>query len=132
MEETGLYKKFLQAMKECKTFNQSGVHEYHKYRYSTIEDILSKVNESLTKYELISTIKSKLIQIKEVTTNKGTVEQFVIVETTITITDVATGQKLDIVALGNGTDTTKAQINAVKYGFILSFCSVAGSYEERR
>lgn len=128
MENNNIYKKFLEAMKECKAFSQSGYHEHYKYKYSTVEDILSKVNESLTKNGLISTIKSKLVEIKEVKTNKGNTEQFIIVETTITIYDSESGNHFDIVALGNGTDTTKAQINAVKYGFILSFCSITGTY----
>lgn len=120
-------KKFLKVMMECSRFNQSGVHEHYKYKYSTIEDVLGKMNEVLTKNGLISIIKSKLVDIKEVKTSKGSIEQMIIVEVTNTIMDIESTAKLEIVSLGSGTDCTKAQINGIKYGYILSCCSITGT-----
>ena len=93
-------KKFLRVMMECSRFNQSGKHEHFKYKYSTIEDVFSKMNEVLTKNGLVSNIKSKLLEIKEVKTSKGTIEQLVTVEVTNTISDIETDEKLEIVTLG--------------------------------
>lgn len=124
MEISNIYKKFHKVMYECNKFDQSG--SYNNYgKYSTIDDILKKMNVVLTKYGLISTINSKLVDIKDTKTSKGNPELMVIVEVTIRIRDIDDSkEQLEIVCLGSGTDPTKAQMNAIKYGYILSLCSI--------
>lgn len=121
--KNSLARKFRKVMMECSKFNQSGKHEHFGYKYSTISDILSKMNEVLTKYGIISTIHSKLVEIKEFKNAKGYTDLLVVVEIENILTDVETNETLSIISLGCGSDTTKAQVNAIKYGYVLSCCS---------
>ena len=52
MENTKIAKKLLAVMAECAYVAKTGLNSFHKYKYATAEDVLQKVNESLTKNKI--------------------------------------------------------------------------------
>ena len=59
-------------------------------KYATATNVLSLVNDSLTKHGIMSAVESNLIEMRDVTTAKGNTERLATVETVVTLTDEVT------------------------------------------
>ena len=130
-----LAKKMVEVMKECGHVTKNGSNDFHKYKYATAADVLSLVNDSLTKHGIMSAVESNLIDIRDVTTAKGNTERLASVETIVTLTDSDSGEQVKIKGLGSGQDAgdksiAKAQTMAIKYTFLLSFAISTGDDPE--
>ena len=130
-----LAKKLVEVMKDCGHVSKNGSNDFHKYKYATAADVLSLVNDSLTKHGIMSAVDSNLIEMREVTTAKGNSERLATVETVVTLTDSDSGEQVKIKGLGSGQDagdkaTMKAQTAAIKYAFLLSFAISTGDDPE--
>ncbi len=122
-------------MKDCGHVAKNGSNDFHKYKYATAADVLSLVNDSLTKHGIMSAVESNLIEIREVRTAKGNSENLATVETFVTLTDSDSGEQIKIKGLGSGQDAgdksvAKAQTMAIKYAFLLSFAISTGDDPE--
>ena len=120
-----LAKKLVEVMKDCGHVSKNGSNDFHKYKYATAADVLSLVNDSLTKHGIMSAVDSNLLEMREVTTAKGNSERLATVETVVTLTDSDSGEQVKIKGLGSGQDAgdksvMKAQTAAIKYAFLLS------------
>ena len=130
-----LAKKLVEVMKDCGHVAKNGSNDFHKYKYATAADVLSLVNDSLTKHGIMSAVDSNLIEMREVTTAKGNSERLATVETVVTLTDSDSGEQIKIKGLGSGQDAgdksvMKAQTAAIKYAFLLSFAISTGDDPE--
>lgn len=130
-----LAKKLVEVMKDCGHVAKNGSNDFHKYKYATAADVLSLVNDSLTKHGIMSAVESNLIEIREVRTAKGNSENLATVETFVTLTDSDSGEQIKIKGLGSGQDAgdksvAKAQTMAIKYAFLLSFAISTGDDPE--
>ena len=130
-----LAKKLVEVMKDCGHVAKNGSNDFHKYKYATAADVLSLVNDSLTKHGIMSAVESNLIEIREVRTAKGNGENLATVETFVTLTDSDSGEQIKIKGLGSGQDAgdksvAKAQTMAIKYAFLLSFAISTGDDPE--
>ena len=130
-----LAKKLVDVMKDCGHVSKNGSNDFHKYKYATAADVLSLVNDSLTKHGIMSAVESNLIEMREVTTAKGNSERLATVETVVTLTDSDSGEQIKIKGLGSGQDAgdksvMKAQTAAIKYAFLLSFAISTGDDPE--
>ncbi len=118
-------KKFVEVMCECSHVAKNGTNEYHRYKYATAADVLEKVNTSLTKHGLASVVTPNLLNMQQVTTAKGNVEQLATVEVVITLIDSESGETLTLKGLGSGQDSSdksiaKAQTMSIKYAYLNS------------
>ena len=130
-----LSKKLVEVMKDCGHVAKNGSNDFHKYKYATAADVLSIVNDSLTKHGVMSAVESNLIEIREVRTAKGNSENLATVKTFVTLTDSDSGEQIKIKGLGSGQDAgdksvAKAQTMAIKYAFLLSFAISTGDDPE--
>lgn len=118
-------KKFVEVMRDCSHVSKNGTNDFHKYKYATAADVLEKVNTSLTKHALASVVTPNLLNMQQVTTAKGNVEQLATVEVVITLIDAESGESLTLKGLGSGQDFSdksiaKAQTMAIKYAYLNS------------
>lgn len=118
-------KKFVEVMRDCSHVAKNGSNEFHKYKYATAADVLEKVNASLTKHGLASVVTPNILDSQQISTAKGTVENFVTVEVVVTLIDPDSGETLTIKGLGSGQDAgdkavAKAQTMAIKYAYLNS------------
>ena len=118
-------KKFVEVMRDCSHVSKNGTNDFHKYKYATAADVLEKVNASLTKHGLASVVTPNLLNMQQVTTAKGNVEQLATVEVVITLIDAESGESLTLKGLGSGQDSSdksvaKAQTMAIKYAYLNS------------
>ena len=130
-----LAKKLVEVMKDCGHVAKNGSNDFHKYKYATAADVLSLVNDSLTKHGIMSAVDSNFLEMREVTTAKGNSERLATVETIVTLTDSDSGESVKIKGLGSGQDagdqaTMKAQTAAIKYSYLLSFAISTGDDPE--
>ena len=118
-------KKFVEVMRECSHVAKNGTNDFHKYKYATAADVLEKVNASLTKHGLASVVTPNLLNMQQVTTAKGNVEQLATVEVSVTLIDAESGETLMLKGLGSGQDSgdksvAKAQTMGLKYCYLNS------------
>lgn len=118
-------KKFVEVMRDCSHVSKNGTNDFHKYKYATAADVLEKVNASLTKHGLASVVTPNLLNMQQVTTTKGNVEQLATVEVTVSLIDAESGESLTLKGLGSGQDSSdksiaKAQTMAIKYAYLNS------------
>ena len=118
-------KKFVEVMRNCSHVAKNGTNDFHKYKYATAADVLEKVNASLTKHGLTSVVTPNLLNMQQVTTAKGNVEQLATVEVVITLIDSESGETLTLKGLGSGQDPSdkavaKAQTMGIKYCYLNS------------
>lgn len=118
--------KLVQVMEECRAIPKNGTNSFHHYKYTTLADVMEKINIALVKQKLVSVVVPELIASMEVLTAKGTTEHLVTVKTNITLIDSESGQELHLCGLGSGQDSgdkavMKAQTAAIKYAYMLSF-----------
>ena len=103
-------KKFVEVMRECSHVAKNGTNEYHRYKYTTAADVLEKVNASLTKHEIASVVTPNLLNMQQVTTANGNVEQLATVEVVITLIDSESGETLTLKGLGSGQDSSDKSV----------------------
>ena len=118
-------KKLIEVMSECSHVVKNGTNEFHRYKYATAADVLEKVNGALTKHGLASVVTPNLLNVQEVTTAKGNIEQLATVEVIVMLIDADTGETLTLKGLGSGQDPSdkavaKAQTMAIKYAYLNS------------
>ncbi len=128
-------KKFVEVMKDCSHVAKNGTNSFHNYKYATATDVLEKVNSSLTKHGIASVVSPNLLNMQQVTTAKGNIEQLATVEVTVTLIDSDSGESLTLKGLGSGQDpsdkaTAKAQTMALKYTYLASLAIATGDDPE--
>lgn len=124
-ERTKIAKKLVLVMEECSHILKQGVNEYHKYTYATAEDVLSKVNSSLTKNRIVSIVIPYLQSLTDVQNLKGHTEHLATVQVKIELIDSESGESVKFVGIGSGQDVgdkavMKAQTAAIKYAYMMS------------
>lgn len=135
LENAKIAKKLVAVMAECAYITKNGVNDYHKYKYATAEDVLQKVNESLTKNKIACFVVPELLEFKDVLNLKGNTEHLATVKVTITLIDSDNGESVQFVGMGSGQDAgdkavMKAQTAATKYAYMLSLCIATGDDPE--
>lgn len=118
----GLAKKLAKVMAECAHIGKDGYNSYHKYAYATAAQVSEVVNAALVKNGIVTTSRSKIVEIREIDTGAGKKERLTTVETEITLHDVDSEETLMISGVGSGQDAgdkgaAKAQTMAVKYAW---------------
>ena len=126
-----LAKKFVEVMRECSHVVKTGTNDFHRYKYATANDVLEKVNASLTRHGIASIVTPALLNVQEVTTAKGNTERLATVEVTVTLIDSESGESFAIKGLGSGQDAgdkalAKAQTMALKYAYLASLAIATG------
>ena len=134
-ERTNIAKKLVLVMEECSHILKQGINEYHKYTYATAEDVLAKVNNSLTKNRIASIVIPCLQSLIDVQNLKGNVEHLATVQVKIELIDSDSGESAKFVGIGSGQDigdkaVMKAQTAAIKYAYIMSLCIATGDDPE--
>lgn len=135
MENAKIAKKLVAVMSECSHVAKNGINSFHNYKYATAEDVLQKVNESLTKNKLASIVCPTLESMVDVTNLKGNTEHLATVSVQVHIIDSDSGESVDLFGIGSGQDAgdkavMKAQTAAIKYAFMLSLCIATGDDPE--
>ena len=130
-----LAKKFVSVMQECSHVVKTGTNDFHRYKYATANDVLEKVNASLTKHGIASVVTPALLSVQEVTTAKGNTERLATVEVMVTLIDSESGESFAIKGLGSGQDAgdkalAKAQTMALKYCYMASLVIATGDDPE--
>ena len=130
-----LAKKFVEVMRDCSHVVKTGTNDFHRYKYATANDVLEKVNASLTRHGIASIVAPALLNVQEVTTAKGNTERLVTVEVTVTLIDSESGESFAIKGLGSGQDAgdkalAKAQTMALKYAYLASLAIATGDDPE--
>ena len=119
MENTKIAKKLLAVMAECAYVAKNGLNSFHKYKYATAEDVLQKVNESLTKNKIVSIATPVLQRFTDVTNLKGNTEHLATVGVDVQLIDSESGESVTISGVGSGQDAgdkavMKAQTAAIR------------------
>ena len=135
MENAKIAKKLVAVMNECSHVAKNGINSFHNYKYATAEDVLQKVNESLTKNKLASIVCPTLESMVDVTNLKGNTEHLATVSVQVHIIDSDSGESVDLFGIGSGQDAgdkavMKAQTAAIKYAFMRSLCIATGDDPE--
>ena len=130
-----LAKKFVEVMRDCSHVVKTGTNDFHRYKYATANDVLEKVNASLTKHGIASVVTPALLSVQEVTTAKGNTERLATVEVTVMLIDSESGESFSIKGLGSGQDAgdkalAKAQTMALKYCYMASLAIATGDDPE--
>ena len=130
-----LAKKFVEVMRECSYVSKNGSNDFHKYKYATSADVLSKVNTALTKHGIASVVSPQLLSVQEITTAKGNTERLATVEVSVMLIDSESGESFSIKGLGSGQDAgdksvAKAQTMALKYCYMASLAIATGDDPE--
>lgn len=135
MENAKIAKKLVAVMNDCSYVSKNGVNSFHHYKYATAEDVLQKVNESLTKNKLATVVQPSIASFSDVTNLKGNTEHLATVIVKISINDSESGETVDLYGIGSGQDAgdkavMKAQTAAIKYAYMMSLCIATGDDPE--
>lgn len=135
METKNIAKKLVKVMSECSHVIKNGQNDYHNYKYVTAEDVLQKVNASLTKHNIASIASPNLDSMVEVLNRNEKKEHLATVSIQVHLIDGDSGESVDLFGIGSGQDAgdkavMKAQTAAIKYAFMLSLCIATGDDPE--
>ena len=135
VENKNIAKKLVKVMSECSHIIKNGQNDYHNYKYATAEDVLQKVNASLTKYNIASVVSPTLDSMVEVLNRNEKKEHLATVSVQVHLIDSDSGESVDLFGIGSGQDAgdkavMKAQTAAIKYAFMLSLCIATGDDPE--
>ncbi|MFA5385523.1 MAG: ERF family protein [Eubacteriales bacterium] len=123
MENKNIAGKLVHVMQACSYVQKDAENKEQKYRYVSAAAVLEKINPALVANNLVSIPEFSLISEKEKSTARGGIWQLVTVQCKLMIIDADSGEVLNIVSLGTGTDpgdkaTSKAQTAALKYAWL--------------
>ena len=135
METKNIAKKLVKVMSECSHVIKNGQNDYHNYKYVTAEDVLQKVNASLTKHNIASIASPTLDSMVEVLNRNEKKEHLATVSIQVHLIDGDSGESVDLFGIGSGQDAgdkavMKAQTAAIKYAYLLSMCVATGDDPE--
>lgn len=135
LENKNIAKKLVKVMSECSRVIKNGQNDFHNYKYATAEDVLRKVNASLTKYNIASVVAPTLDSMVEVLNRNEKKEHLATVSVQVHLIDSDSGESVDLFGIGSGQDAgdkavMKAQTAAIKYAFMLSLCIATGDDPE--
>lgn len=135
MECKNIAKKLVKVMSECSHVIKNGQNDFHNYKYVTAEDILQKVNASLTKHNIASIVSPTLDSMVDVLNRNEKKEHLATVSVQVHLIDGDSGESVDLFGIGSGQDAgdksvMKAQTAAIKYAFMLSLCIATGDDPE--
>ena len=135
MECKNIAKKLVKVMSECSHVIKNGQNDFHNYKYVTAEDILHKVNASLTKHNIASIVSPTLDSMIDVLNRNEKKEHLATVSVQVHLIDGDSGESVDLFGIGSGQDAgdkavMKAQTAAIKYAFMLSLCIATGDDPE--
>ena len=135
VENKNIAKKLVKVMSECSHVIKNGQNDYHNYKYATAEDVLQKVNASLTKHNIASIVSPTLDSMVEVLNRNEKKEHLATVSVQVHLIDSDSGETVDLFGIGSGQDAgdkavMKAQTAAIKYAFMLSLCIATGDDPE--
>lgn len=121
-----LTSKLVKVMAEVKYVQKSGYNAFHKYNYATEADVLDKVRESLTKYNVF------IFQSVENVTKEG---ELTTASVKYTLVDGDTGESMSVMSAGSGADKSdkgvyKAITGASKYFLLKNFMVATGDDPE--
>lgn len=127
--------KLVKVMAECGYVPKNGSNEFHRYKYATAADVLEKINAALVKHGIAAAAKPELVDLRDVTNQKGHTEHLATVRTIVVLTDEESGESVEFVGLGSGQDTgdkavMKAQTASIKYAYMLSLAISTGDDPE--
>ena len=130
-----LAKKLIAVMKDCGYVMKKGENKYHGYTYATSADVLEKINTAFVQYGIASAAVPELLRLEDITTARGNREKLATVKMDIHLTDMESGETVQITGLGSGQDAgdkavMKAQTAAIKYAYLLSFAISTGDDPE--
>lgn len=105
---------------ECAYVQKDGRNDFHRYRYASAAAVLAKVNESMAKHGVCSTVDPEVLSESEVNGNRT-----VTVKVRLTLHDADSDQTLATAGIGCGQDkgdkaVMKAQTAAIKYAWMLA------------
>ena len=104
MENMKIAKKLVNVMEDCAHIVKNGLNSFHNYKYATAEDVLQKVNESLTKNKIVSIATPVLQRFTDVTNLKGNTEHLATVGVDVQLIDSESGESVTISGVGSGQD----------------------------
>lgn len=120
--------KLSKIMSACRYMAKDGRNDFQRYDYTTAASMFGKINEALTAQNLFTEVRSEIIESRDVTTQKGNAEKFVIMKVIICIHDADDlSQSVKFEGYGSGQDAgdkavMKAQTAALKYAYIGGLC----------
>jgi hypothetical protein len=135
LENKNIAKKLVKVMSECSHVIKNGQNDFHNYKYATAEDVLQKVNASLTKHNIASVVSPTLDSMVEVLNRNEKKEHLATISVQVHLIDGDSGESVDLFGIGSGQDAgdkavMKAQTAAIKYAFMLSLCIATGDDPE--
>lgn len=119
--------KLVAVMEACRFMPQDGYNTFQKYKYTTAAGMFAKINEAFASQGLFTQAEMTLLELREVTSAKGSVDKHAAVSAKIIVTDSETGETVTFTGLGSGQDAgdksiMKAQTAALKYAYIGGLC----------
>ena len=128
-------KKMLAIMQDVNYIQKKGFNQTQRYSFAQEADFALAVRERLIEHGVAFVPYLESVEIKEVTTGKGTVMQIVTVAMSFTFIDVDSGESVVVRMGGQGSDTLdkgvfKAQTGAEKYALKQAFLVPTGDDPE--
>lgn len=120
----GLHPKILAVMEEVGYLQKDVKVSFNKTNYSAISEtkVTTAVRQSLIKHKLT------FVPINQIVSHRGNISQ---IEVTYRMTDAETGESIDVVSTGEGSDSQdkgigKASTYAYKYALLRTFAIATG------
>ena len=134
-EIKSIAQKLVKIMTDCSHISKNGLNDFHNYKYATAEDVLKKVNSSLTQHNIACIAIPTLESMIEVLNRNEKKEHLATVSVQVHLIDGDSGESVDLFGIGSGQDAgdkavMKAQTAAIKYAFMLSLCIATGDDPE--
>lgn len=135
MDGSNIGKKMLLIMNDVSYIQKRGYNQTQRYSFAQEADFAQAVRERLIEHGVSFTPYLENVEIKEVTTGKGTVMQIVTVLMSFTFTDTESGESVVVRMGGQGSDTLdkgifKAMTGAEKYALKQAFLVPTGDDPE--
>lgn len=119
--------KITAVMEACRFMPKDAENTFQHYKYTTAAGMFAKINTELVNQGLFTQTKLSLVDFRDAQNAKGGNEKHAVVQATITITDPASGEKVEFIGLGSGQDNgdksiMKANTAALKYAYVGGLC----------
>ena len=128
--------KLNKVMDACRYMTKDGRNAFQNYDYTTAASIFGKINEAMTAQGLYLDTRFELIESRDVTTNKGGTEKFVVMKAIVTVHDAEDPKEfVTYEGYGSGQDAgdkacMKANTAALKYAYVGGLCISMGDDPE--